>query len=179
MSRKSINELERVLVLNADFIPLHLMPISTIPWYDAITLIYQDKATAIEYQKEFVRSPSTEMRVPSVVVLKSYKYFKKYAKYNKYNVKLRDGFTCQYCYIRQSAKSLTVDHVLPKSHGGETTWENCVTACKKCNSYKKDNPKIVPKKKPKKPTYYTLAKKLMREERITNEHWKQYIRMPT
>lgn len=168
-------DLQKVLVLNADFIPLHLVPLSTISWQEAIILVYQQKATAIEYQDHFVRSPSVEMRVPSVVVLRSYKYFKKYAKLNKYNIKLRDEFTCQYCKSKRSHKSLTIDHVLPKSLGGKNSWENLVTACKTCNSSKKNNKSIIPKKMPVKPTYYDLAKKLFKFERITNEHWGQYI----
>jgi len=168
---------DKVLVLNADFIPLHLMPLSTITWQEAIILIYQDKATAIEYQRFEVRSPTLTMKVPSVVVLREYKYFKKYAKLNKYNIKLRDRFTCQYCLKKISHKSLTIDHVKPKSHGGKNVWENVVAACKPCNSHKKDDKSIVPKKKPKRPTYHHLAKRLLEHERTTNEHWAQYIKL--
>lgn len=164
----------KTLVLNADFIPLQLVPISTIPWQDAICLIYKDKATAIEYYSKVVHSPTTAMQVPSVVVLKKYAYFQKFAKLNKYNLKLRDEFKCQYCGKTFSHKSLTVDHVKPKAAGGKFKWTNMVAACKRCNAGKKDH-HYSPIKQPKKPTYYQLAKKLLKHESITNEHWKQYI----
>lgn len=167
--------MSKVLVLNADFIPLHIVPLSTIKWQDAVCLIYQKKATAIEYYDEEVRSPSISMKKPSVIVLKEYKYFKKYAKLNKFNIKLRDEFTCQYCGKKHSHRSLTIDHVLPKSKGGKYEWTNLVAACKQCNQAKKDDHRIVPKITPVKPTYYNLAKKLMKHESITNEHWKQYV----
>lgn len=169
-----MSDISKVLVLNADLIPIQLIPLSVISWNDAIILIYQEKATAIRYQDKYVRSPTITMQVPSVIVMKSYKYFKKYAKLNKYNIKLRDEFICQYCNKTHSHKSLTIDHVLPKSQGGKFTWENLVAACKHCNS-RKDNKSIVPKAKPTKPTYYQLAKKLYKHEIVTNEHWNQYI----
>lgn len=165
----------RTLVLNADFIPLHLVPLSTVTWQEAIILMYQKKATALEYHDKIVHSPSTTMQVPSVIVLKSYKYFKKFAKLNKYNIKLRDGFICQYCMKRYSVKSLTIDHVLPRSHGGKNTWTNQVAACKPCNHNKKNNRAIIPRKKPKKPTYYDLAKMQLQTDRSLNPEWQQYI----
>ena len=164
----------KTLVLNANFLPLHLVPISTIPWQDAVCLIYKDKATVIEEYDEEIHSPSTTMKIPSVIVLREYKYFKTYAKLNKYNIKLRDGFKCQYCGKTHSHKSLTVDHVLPKAKGGKNTWENLVAACKPCNASKKDK-MFSPIKKPIKPTYYFLAKQLVKHEKIMNEHWKQYL----
>lgn len=166
----------RTLVLNANFIPLNLVPLSTISWQEAVCLIYKGKATAIEYYDKVVHSPSKAMQVPSVIVLKEYKHFKKFAKLNKYNIKLRDEFKCQYCGHTFSHRSLTIDHVIPKSKGGKNTWENQVAACKSCNAAKEDKD-IKPIKQPKKPTYYELAKKLLRHERITNEHWKQYTRI--
>lgn len=166
----------KTLVLNADFIPLHLVPLSTISWQEAIVLVYQQKATAIEYYDKVVRSPNMEMQVPSVVVLKDYKYFKKFAKLNKFNIKLRDGFKCQYCGKHHGHRSLTIDHVHPKSKGGDSSWENLVAACKPCNAAKKDKLSMKPKRKPFKPTYFQLAKELMKHERITNEHWAQYVK---
>lgn len=175
MSKKK--QIRKVLVLNADFIPLHLVPLSTISWQEAICLIYQQKATAIEYYDEVVSSPTTEMKVPSVVVLKGYKYFKKHAKLNKFNIKLRDKFICQYCGETHSHRSLTIDHVYPKSKGGKSEWSNLVAACKPCNQAKKDHKGMQPIHAPYRPTYFDLAKKLLAHERITNEHWAQYVKI--
>lgn len=174
---KKKKQYKKVLVLNADFIPLHLVPLSTISWQEAICLVFQQKATAIEYYEEEVSSPTTTMKVPSVVVLKSYKYFKKHAKLNKYNIKLRDEFTCQYCGEVHSHRSLTIDHVHPKSRGGKNEWSNLVAACKPCNQAKKNDKHMKPRHTPYRPTYFDLAKKLLMHERVTNEHWQQYVRV--
>lgn len=166
----------KTLVLNADFMPLNLVPLSEISWCDAFTIICKGNAVPIKfYENEYVHTPSTKYPVPSVIVLKTYKHFKKHAKWSKYNVKLRDDFKCQYCNTRYSARSLTIDHVLPRSLGGKLNWTNTVTACKPCNQGKKNNPSIVPKTKPIMPTYYQLAKKLIQHRGVENEDWKQYI----
>lgn len=165
----------RVLVLNADFQPLRLVPLSTLDWKEAVCLVYKGSAKVLENYDREIRSPTKSMKIPSVIVLKEYKHVDHVPRYSKYNVKLRDNFTCAYCNTRRSHKSLTIDHVLPRSKGGKTSWENTVTACKPCNQDKKDNHTIVPKVKPKKPSYYDLAKKLVRTKEITNETWQKYL----
>jgi len=77
-----------------------------------------------------VRSPSMEFRLPSVVSLKSYIDQDRSPAFTRFNVFLRDGFRCQYCGTQGE---LTFDHVVPRSHGGRTTWENIVAACSPCN----------------------------------------------
>ena len=167
---------DKVLVLNADFIPLNLVPLSTITWQEAFTLTVKGNAVPIKfYDDKFVNTPTTKFPVPSVIVLKEYKYFNKHAKWSKFNVKLRDDFKCQYCLKTFSSKSLTIDHVLPKSHGGKHSWENSVAACKHCNQDKKNDKRIVPKHKPYRPTYYELAKKLLKHKEITHADWKVYV----
>lgn len=166
----------KVLVLNADFIPLNLVPLSTCTWQEAFTLTVKGNAFPIKYyENKFVNTVSQKFPVPSIIVLREYKYFNKHAKWSKFNVKLRDDFKCQYCGKTFSAKSLTIDHVLPKSHGGKHSWENSVAACKTCNQSKKNNKSIVPKNKPYRPTYYDLAKKLLKHNQITNVDWKAHV----
>ena len=166
----------RVLVLNADFIPLNLVPLSTCTWQEAFTLTVKGNAIPIKfYEGKFVRTPTTQYPVPSVIVLKEYKHFNKKAKWSKFNVKLRDDFKCQYCNKTYSAKALTIDHVLPKSYGGQHSWENSVAACKPCNQGKKNNKKIVPGRPPYRPTYYELAKKLLKHKQITHPDWSAYV----
>ena len=128
-----------VLELNADFMPLHLVPLSTISWQKAFKKIVEGIAVPVAYHEgEYVRTPREKLPVPSVIIMKDYKHFNKHAKWSKYNVKLRDEFICQYCDKRFSAKALTIDHVHPKSKGGKFTWENSVAACKTCNNEKKN-----------------------------------------
>jgi len=73
------------------------------------------------------------MNLPSVIALKSFVKPSKNPNFTRFNVFLRDKFTCQYCGDR---KNLTFDHLLPKSKGGQTDWENVVTACSTCNVQK-------------------------------------------
>lgn len=166
----------KVLALNADFMPLNLVPLSTIPWQKAFKLIAEEIAIPIKfYEGLFVNTPSTKYPMPSVIIMKDYKHFNKHAKWSKFNVKLRDNFTCQYCLKRFSHKSLTIDHVHAKSKGGVHSWTNSVTACKPCNQKKKDKNHMVPKNKPYRPTYYDLAKKMLKYKEYNNNDWKQYI----
>jgi 5-methylcytosine-specific restriction endonuclease McrA len=77
-----------------------------------------------------VHSQRTEFRIPSVVVLKEYVKPQKRVAFTRFNLFLRDEFCCQYC---GSKGDLTFDHVLPRSRGGITSWENVVAACSPCN----------------------------------------------
>ena len=70
------------------------------------------------------------MKLPSVIALKNFIKPQENPNFTRFNVFLRDKFTCQYC---GSKKDLTFDHLLPKSRGGFTDWENVVTACSVCN----------------------------------------------
>lgn len=167
----------KVLVLNADHQPLSLVPLSVISWQDCFTIVTKGNAIPLKYHEgKYVNTPSTRLPVPSVIVLRDYKYFKKYAKWSKANVKLRDDYKCQYCNKRFSERSLTIDHVKPKSMGGKHSWFNSTTACKKCNQSKKNDHTIVPKHKPHKPTYYELAKKLFKHKSVENPEWGMYLK---
>lgn len=166
----------KVLELNADFIPLNLVPLSTITWRDAFKKIVEGTAVPISfYDDEFIHTVDTAYPVPSVIVLKEFKYLKKKAKWSKGNIKLRDDYKCQYCGKRFSKNSLTIDHVKPKSHGHGHSWENSVAACKPCNQKKKNHIKMQPIRKPYRPNYYELAKKMLKYKKISNPHWDAYI----
>jgi 5-methylcytosine-specific restriction endonuclease McrA len=166
----------RTLVLNADFMPLHVMPLSTISWQEAMCLWVGKKATPICYHEKTVRTVNEEYKIPSVLVLKEYKHFTKHAKYTKVNVKIRDDFKCMYCGKTHSLRSLTIDHVLARANGGKTSWENTVAACKPCNQKKMDKNGWKPIRTPYRPTYYELAKKVVKRESVMHEDWKPYIR---
>jgi 5-methylcytosine-specific restriction endonuclease McrA len=87
----------------------------------------------------FVRSPSLRIPVPEVIVLRGYDRVPCHeAPFTRRNLFLRDDFTCQYCGRQTSSDRLSVDHVMPRSRGGRTTWENCVLACVTCNARKAD-----------------------------------------
>ena len=118
------------LVLNADFRPLSYYPLSIWCWQDAVKSVFLDRVSIVSNYKRKIRSPSFEMNLPSVIALKSFIQPSKNPNFTRFNVFLRDKFSCQYCGDK---KDLTFDHLLPKSRGGLTDWNNVVTACSSCN----------------------------------------------
>ena len=118
------------LVLNADYRPLSYYPLSLWPWQDAVKAAWLDRVDIVAEYDEVVRSPSTEIRIPSVVVLKDYVRPQKRVAFTRFNLFLRDEFRCQYCGAKGD---LTFDHVVPRARGGVTSWENVVAACSPCN----------------------------------------------
>ena len=125
------------LVLNADFRPLSYYPLSLLPWQEAIKAVFLDRVSIIAGYDEVVRSQRHEIRMPSVVVLKDYVKPRKRVAFTRFNLFLRDEFACQYCGARGD---LTFDHVMPRSKGGITSWENVVAACSPCNLKKANRP---------------------------------------
>lgn len=124
------------LVLNADFRPLSYFPLSLWSWQDAVKAVFLDKVSIVEEYDEVVASPTFEMPLPSVIALKEYVVRDSSPAFTRFNLFLRDRFTCQYCNIGHNAKDLTFDHVIPRSQGGKTHWENIVAACGPCNRRK-------------------------------------------
>ena len=121
------------LVLNADYRPLSYYPLSLWNWQDSIKSAYLDRVTIVNNYDRIIKSPSFSMKLPSVIALKSYIRPKSNPNFTRFNVFLRDKFMCQYC---GSNSELTFDHLLPRSKGGKTDWNNVVTACSSCNVQK-------------------------------------------
>ena len=118
------------LVLNADYRPLSYYPLSLWPWQEAVKAAWLDRVDIVSEYAEVVRSPSTIIRIPSVVVLRDYVKPQTQVAFTRFNLFLRDEFTCQYCGTNGD---LTFDHVVPRASGGVTSWENVVAACSPCN----------------------------------------------
>jgi 5-methylcytosine-specific restriction endonuclease McrA len=118
------------LVLNADYRPLSYYPLSVWAWQDAIKAVFLERVHPVAHYDKSVRSPSLEIRLPSVVSLKTFVKPARHPAFTRFNVFLRDRFSCQYCGSRDD---LTFDHLVPRSRGGCTTWENVVAACSVCN----------------------------------------------
>ena len=121
------------LVLNADFRPLSYFPLSLWSWQDTVKAVFLDRVNILSEYDRKVRSPSFEMKLPSVIALKRFVTISRYPAFTRFNVFLRDSFSCQYCGHRQPTPELTFDHVIPRSKGGRTMWDNVVTACCDCN----------------------------------------------
>ena len=166
-----------VLLLNSDAQPVSLLPVSIISWQDAIRYMVLEKAHVLSWYEDWVvHSAHWETRVPSVLMLTEYMKPKTSIRYSKQNVFLRDGYTCQYCGTDVNKRTATLDHVLPTSHGGKTTFENTTTACGPCNANKGNNKKIKPKVAPHKPSYWELVEK-RRQMPFDVKHpdWKLYL----
>lgn len=121
------------LVLNADFRPLSYFPLSLWSWQDAVKAVIADRVSVLSEYEHAVRSPSFTMMLPSVIALRDYVRPSRSPAFTRFNVFLRDRLVCQYCAEASPAQELTFDHVVPRSQGGRTTWENVVTACSPCN----------------------------------------------
>ena len=119
------------LILNADYRPLSYFPLSLWPWQEAIKAVYLKRVNVAAEYEEVVRSEKLTLPLPSVIVLKNYVVPTKAVPFTRATLFLRDEFTCQYCGYK--GKDLTFDHVVPKSRGGKTRWENVVAACQSCN----------------------------------------------
>ena len=124
------------LVLNADFRPLSYFPLSLWPWQEAVKAAFLGRVNIVSEYDRVVRSPSLEIRLPSVIALKEYVHLDRRPAFTRFNVFLRDSFECQYCRTDFPSEDLTFDHVVPRSRGGRTTWDNVVTACQTCNLLK-------------------------------------------
>lgn len=142
-----------MLVLNRNW-----MPISVTTVEDAIGHIYTDGATIVDHEtyikyswddwaERGVRSDRPyipgangfKFECPEVIVLSHYGDVPQHTvHYSKYAVLKRDKHCCAYCGKQFYDSKLTIDHVVPRSQGGRTTWENCVAACKECNHKKAD-----------------------------------------
>lgn len=118
------------LVLNADYTPLSYYPLSIWPWQTAIKAVFLERVDIVSHYEREVHSPNFAMKLPSVIALRQYVRQSEHPAFTRFNLFLRDRFTCQYC---GSGAELTFDHVIPRSQGGRTTWENVSTACAPCN----------------------------------------------
>ncbi len=145
--------LERAtLVLNRSWRPVHVTTVRR-----ALCMLFRDAARVVapetlstftfdEWLEQpladddlILRSPSVRLAAPEVILLVRYDRVPCHeAPFTRRNLFLRDDFTCQYCGRRTATDRLSVDHIMPRSRGGTTTWENCVLACVACNARKAD-----------------------------------------
>lgn len=119
-----------VLVLNYDYQPIHITT-----WKRAVILILKQKAEVIEARPDRkLRTVRAEYPFPSIIRLLRYVPVPyKHIPLTRQNIFRRDGFRCGYC---GTSHNLTIDHIVPRSQGGDDTWENLITACESCNRRK-------------------------------------------
>jgi 5-methylcytosine-specific restriction endonuclease McrA len=118
----------KVLILNRSYLPIHVTSVRR-----AFVLLYQGIAKAVNAQYQTF----DVIRVPRVVLLVTYdRVPKRQVRFSRYNIYARDKCTCQYCDSRYPRQELNLDHVIPRSRGGTSTWENVVCSCQECNRRK-------------------------------------------
>lgn len=179
----------RVLVLNRSY-----QPVTVTRALRAFGLLYAGTAHALdeefrtfdfeswsslgaEHGDDVIRTPRMVLKVPRVVVLQGYdKLPRTRVRFSRQNVYLRDGFKCQYCAKRFPRHQLNLDHVVPRTQGGKTSWENVVCSCVKCNLAKggrtprEANMKLL--KVPKRPSWSSLTPLL---GRVPYKEWLPFL----
>jgi len=128
-------------------------------------------------QDEVVLTPSMAIRIPRVVALKDFDRLPRQdVKFSRHNIYLRDGNRCQYCGRKFSSSELSLDHVIPISRGGKSTWENVVCACLPCNVRKGNKllseSGIQLKRPPVRPRWHPLHRL---QGRTYPEIWKNFL----
>jgi len=169
------------LLLNADFVPVSVYPLATLRWQEALRGLILDKLVKVsEYDVE-VSSPSVSYRLPSVVALRDYRKIPRHVPFTRTNIWLRDNGRCVYCKTPLSTSDLTFDHVMPRSRGGNSSWENIVCACAACNVKKAnrtpDESGMYPDPVARRPTQHELARaasKLLKSAPAPKD-WRDFI----
>lgn len=125
--------MEQVLVLNASFEPLNVCSVRR-----ALVLVFKGKAEVLERLERPLRATSSAFPWPHVIRLLTYVHVPRAQsrKISRRALFARDGFRCVYC--GRGGVRLTLDHVVPRSRGGASDWENVVTSCAPCNLRKGD-----------------------------------------
>lgn len=165
------------LVLNADYRPLSYFPLSLWSWQTAIKAVFLRRVNIVCEYERVVHSPSTELRLPSVIALKKYVRPARHPAFTRFNLFLRDKFSCQYCGL---GEDLTFDHLIPRSQGGRTTWRNVTTACASCNLRKGGKTPaqsgMHPKMRPFKPSSHQLMENGRAfPPNYLHESWRDYL----
>ena len=143
-------------------------------------MLFAGKVEVVEEYDEDIRSVSITVKMPAVVRLLNHIRWHRHAvKFSRVNVLTRDHFSCQYCGCKPVIKELTFDHVLPKSQGGSTCWENIVTACRRCNSKKgsrtPDQARMRLRSQPCRPRDLPFLQLHVRLGRSIPEAWKSWV----
>lgn len=157
--------------------PLSVIPLSIISWQNCMKLLYLDKIRVLHhYDNWAIHSQKLAIPVPAVAITTEYFDFKKQIRYSKSNIYLRDLYQCQYCGDTFDQCDLTIDHVIPRALGGKTSWINCCSACKPCNSEKADKTFMKPLRPPYKPDTHSMMYS-MRNKPFSIKHpsWREYI----
>jgi 5-methylcytosine-specific restriction endonuclease McrA len=160
----------QVLVLNSTYEPMNVCSV-----HRAVVLLLKDKAEVVETAGGWVRSERSSLAMPAVIRLVNYVRLPRAdgKRVSRRAVLARDGFRCQYC---GNTRHLTIDHIIPRSRGGASSWDNVVTSCAPCNVRKgaclPSEVGMWPSRKPRPPIPgdFVLA-----AQRVIPEAWLPYL----
>ncbi len=163
-----------VLVLNATYEPINVTAVRR-----AVVLVLKGVATPEEENGSYVHSARVTIRIPSVIRLTEFRRIPHQTRaLSRKNILLRDRYACQFCGKVFSAQELTLDHVIPRSRGGHTDWDNLVTCCHTCNTLKRDRlPEEAGLRLLRPPRPFTLhtSRQIMRMLGKSDERWRKYL----
>ncbi len=177
------------LVLNRNWQPVNVATVSR-----ALVLLWNDSARVVDpadYRlytwddwselrpqdgEQFIQAVRLRLRVPEVIVLSAYDRLPSAAvSFSRRNVFKRDHWACQYCGDQPGSEELTIDHVIPRSQGGTSTWENCVLACIGYNKHKSDRTPLQAgmhlRKAPVRPAW----KPIYARDSVRIESWSKFV----
>jgi 5-methylcytosine-specific restriction endonuclease McrA len=145
-----------------------------------VKAVVTNRVNVVSEYEQIVNSPSFALRLPSVISLKDYVAALRSPAFTRFNVFLRDRFACQYCGVALPSHELTFDHVVPRSRGGRTTWNNVVAACAPCNLRKGGRmlarAGMKPKRTPARPSSYQLQENGRHfPPNFLHESWRDYL----
>ena len=165
---------EPVLVLNATYEPINVTAVRR-----ALVLVLKGVAITEEEDGKILHSFQKTFRVPSVIRLLGFRRIPYQTRaLSRKNVLLRDRYTCQFCGRVMPAHELTLDHVIPRSRGGHTDWDNLVACCHRCNNMKGDRmPDETGLRLLRPPRPFTLhtSRQIMRMMGRSDERWRKYL----
>jgi len=163
-----------VLVLNASYEPINVCPARR-----AVVLVLKGVASAEEHTHGQLHAARRAMQVPSVIRLLEYRRIPHQTRaLSRKNIMMRDRYTCQYCHKTLNSGELTLDHVIPRSRAGETSWENLVACCNPCNNRKGNRtPEEAGMKLARFPRPFSLhtSRHLMRMLGRGDDQWQKYL----
>lgn len=163
-----------VLVLNASYEPINVCAARR-----AIVLVLKGVAITEEINGHVLHSTRLAMRIPSVIRLLEYRRIPHQTRaLSRKNILMRDRNTCQYCGTVLPSTELTLDHVVPRSRGGVSTWENLVACCYDCNHRKGSHlPAEASMKLMREPRAFSLhtSRHIMRLMGRSDDKWRKYL----
>lgn len=177
------------LVLNRHWQPVHVAPVAralVLLWNEAAQVVDPDDfqlyswgdwaRMAPKVGEPFIRTVRFNLRVPEVLTLTRHDRPRfNTVTFSRRNLFKRDHATCQYCGGRPGTEELTIDHVVPRAQGGQTTWENCVLACVSCNSRKANRTPDQAAMKLKRPPFRPTWKPLYDASTVRVASWSRFL----